>query len=128
MNTTTKTIIFLVIAFVVVIGITFATRTASAPTKTTATSTPQITASSTPAAKTYTYAQVAEHKTPTDCWTVVNGSVYNLTPFVNQHPGGMPNIIKLCGIEGTAIFMAQHGGQGQPEAQLATLKIGVLAK
>lgn len=124
MKTPTKIIIFLVVAFIIVIGITFATRSAVAPVTTNPTPAP-VTATAT---TTYTLAQVAQHKTPTDCWTSVSGGVYNLTPFVNQHPGGVDNITKLCGIEGTALFMAQHGGQAQPETELASLKIGTLAK
>lgn len=78
-------------------------------------------------AGTYTMAQVAAHATASSCYTTINGSVYDLTPFINQHPGG-PAILQLCGIEGTATFMAQHGGQGKPERELASLKIGTLAK
>ena len=132
MKTSNKIALFVVIAFVIIVIVTFATRsTAVAPVTTitpTSTSTPSMSPSVSPAAATYTLAQVAMHKTATDCWTSVSGGVYNLTPFVNQHPGGVANIIKLCGIEGTSLFMAQHGGQGRPEAELASLKIGTLAK
>jgi L-lactate dehydrogenase (cytochrome) len=32
--------------------------------------------------------QISEHKTPTDCWIVVDGQVWDVTDFVPQHPGG----------------------------------------
>ena len=38
-----------------------------------------------------------------DCWTVVDGKVYNLTPFVKMHPGGKA-ILRAQGIDGTEIF------------------------
>jgi cytochrome b involved in lipid metabolism len=79
-------------------------------------------------AGTYTMAQVAQHASATSCFTAISGSVYNLTSFINQHPGGAQAILSLCGRDGTAAFMAQHGGQGSPERELAALKIGVLAK
>lgn len=79
-------------------------------------------------AKTFTMAQVSAHNTKTNCYTAINGSVYDLTPFINQHPGGVAAISSLCGIDGASAFQAQHGGQGRPEAELASLKVGVLAK
>lgn len=97
-----------------------------APTNTNTATTP--TTPATPAAKSYTLAQVAIHKNSSSCWTAINGNVYDLTSFINQHPGGVAKIVPLCGIDGTATFTAQHGGQGNPETQLASLKIGVLAK
>jgi cytochrome b involved in lipid metabolism len=75
----------------------------------------------------YTLADVAKHSTQKDCWTTVNGNVYDLTPFVGKHPGGEA-ILKVCGIDGTKIFVDQHGGQAKQENQLAGLEIGVLAK
>lgn len=53
-------------------------------------------------AATYTLAQVALHGSAADCWTVVNGKVYNVTAWENQHPGGAARIIGMCGIDATA--------------------------
>lgn len=74
----------------------------------------------------YTMAQVATHNSASSCYTAINGSVYDLTSFIYKHPGGPGAILSLCGTDGTAAFMAQHGGQGRPERELATLKIGTL--
>ena len=63
-----------------------------------------------------------------DCWTAVNDGVYNLTPFVNQHPGGVANIARICGVDGTSAFTDQHGGERRPANELASLKIGALIK
>lgn len=76
----------------------------------------------------YTAAEVATHTTQDDCWTIVNGNVYDLTSFISRHPGGESNIMKLCGIDGTATFTAQHGGQGSPESRLESLYLGPLAQ
>jgi len=80
-----------------------------------------------PAAGTITVAEVSQHATPADCWTIIGGSVYDMTPFLNQHPGGSAAIAGLCGVDGTAGFGAQHGNASAPNAQLDALKIGVLA-
>ncbi len=103
------------------------TATTTAPSV--ATSSPVVTAPEkpvTPTVATYTLAQVSAHATANDCWTTMNGVVYNVTPFVSKHPGGVEAISQVCGRDGTAFFQAQHGGDKGPEGRLASLKIGVL--
>lgn len=75
----------------------------------------------------YTMAEVAKHNTRTDCWAVVNGSVYGLTEWIAKHPGGAEAIIQLCGKDGSSLFNNQHGEFAQALQVLAGLKIGVLA-
>ncbi len=75
---------------------------------------------------TYTLADVALHKTESDCWTAVNGSVYNVTSWIAQHPGGAQAIIGMCGVDGSAGFDGQHGTQKRPASELASFKIGAL--
>jgi cytochrome b involved in lipid metabolism len=38
--------------------------------------------------KRFTKAEVAKHDTVHDCWLIINGKVYDVTPFVDEHPGG----------------------------------------
>ncbi len=134
MKPITKIIIFLVVAFALVLIITFAARSKVAPVTLDESPTPSASASpstsitATVSSPTYTLADVAKHKTVTDCWTAVGDSVYNLTPFVSKHPGGVENITKICGIDGTAQFTAQHGTTANAQKTLATLKIGMLTK
>lgn len=78
------------------------------------------------ATKTYTMAQVKKHNKATDCWTVINRDVYNLTGWVSRHPGGSSAITALCGKNGTAMFNGRHGYDSTAKAQLATFKIGRL--
>lgn len=75
----------------------------------------------------YTLKQVRKHRVATDCWAAVNGSVYNLTRWVNQHPGGASRIIALCGTNASAAFNAQHGSAANVATILAGYRIGVLA-
>lgn len=79
-----------------------------------------------PTVKTYTMAEVQKANNASNCWSVVSGKVYNLTPFTPGHPGGEPAILSMCGKDGTAGFMAQHGGQAKPETVLAKYYLGVL--
>lgn len=78
--------------------------------------------------KEYSLADVAAHKDGTSCWTAINGEVYDLTSWIAQHPGGEGAILSICGKDGSDAFNNQHGGQGKPEAALATFKIGGLLK
>lgn len=89
-------------------------------------------------AKTFTLSEVAEHASKDDCWTVISGDVYDLTKFINRHPGGN-EILRACGTDGTTLFNSrktqdgQTVGSGAPHSQaakeqLAQLKIGKLNK
>ena len=71
-----------------------------------------------------TAATVAQHASPSDCWTTISGRVYNLTSFIASHPGGAARIITLCGINGTSAFSTQHAGNQAALAALAPLIIG----
>ncbi len=74
----------------------------------------------------YTLSDVNLHDRQEDCWTVINDSVYDLTSFVSRHPGGVKNIIRLCGIDGTELFTQKHGNSRLAQSALALLKIGNL--
>jgi cytochrome b involved in lipid metabolism len=77
-------------------------------------------------AKSYTLADIASHNSKSSCWTSINGNVYDLTQWIDNHPGGAENILGICGIDGTSAFTNQHGGQQKPENQLSTFLIGTL--
>ena len=95
-------------------------------TKATATPTPTATKTTTTKQTTYTMADVKKHAKPASCWSVINGNVYDLTKWINRHPGGTSVIISLCGRDGSSMFNGQHGGQNRPANELAGFKIGKL--
>lgn len=78
-------------------------------------------------AKKYSIAQVKRHASPSDCWSAVNGKVYNLTGWISRHPGGSQRIIAMCGKDASAAFNAQHGGRKSVAAILSGFRIGSLA-
>jgi cytochrome b involved in lipid metabolism len=94
-------------------------------TSTVSSGTPDISTSTTTTPG-YTIAQVASHNSSTDCWSAIGGNVYDLTSWISRHPGGKQAIISLCGVDGSAAFTKQHGGQGRPASELATFLIGPL--
>ena len=76
----------------------------------------------------YTMAKVKENNSAASCWSVINGNVYNLTQWINSHPGG-PSVIRgLCGVDGTSTFNGKHRGQSNPTSTLASYLLGPLAK
>lgn len=73
--------------------------------------------------------EVSKHKNPNDCWVIVNSFVYNLTYFLNNHPGGSGLLIASCGTDITTLF-ATKGGDGKhssdAEKMLEKTRIGEL--
>ncbi|HBW74297.1 MAG TPA: hypothetical protein DEF59_03490 [Candidatus Magasanikbacteria bacterium] len=51
----------------------------------------------------FTLKQIAVHNSATSCWTAVNGNVYDLTPWISQHPGGDGAILSMCGLAHSAM-------------------------
>lgn len=42
--------------------------------------------------------EVAKHNKREDCWVVIHGKVYNLTDFLDSHPGGVGPILAKAGM------------------------------
>eukprot|EP00956_Cyclotella_meneghiniana_P000866 scaffold1005_cov70-Cyclotella_meneghiniana.AAC.1 len=57
---------------------------------------------------TITLATLEEHNSEDDCWIAINGKVYDLTDFAEEHPAGPESIIELAGQDGTEAFEAVH--------------------
>lgn len=60
------------------------------------------------------------------CYAVVDGGVYDLTPWINSHPGGSERIIRLCGTDATEAFSGKHGENRKANEILETFKVGIL--
>ena len=116
---------------------------ASAKPSATATTKPTTSASATPSAAAptttkpstaatvaagYTMAQVKANKSPSKCWSAINGNVYDLTAWIGSHPGGESSIESLCGTDGSASFNAMHANKSKPESRLASYLLGPLTK
>ncbi|KAA3454721.1 cytochrome b5-like [Gossypium australe] len=54
--------------------------------------------------KMFTLAQVSEHNTPKDCWLIINGKVYDVTKFLEDHPGGDEVLLSATGKDATDDF------------------------
>jgi acyl-CoA oxidase len=57
----------------------------------------------------YTAAEVERHNTRDDCWMVVQGVVYDVTKFLDAHPGGAGALTLVAGKDATQEFFEVHG-------------------
>ncbi|GEK79498.1 cytochrome b5-like heme/steroid binding domain-containing protein [Agrococcus baldri] len=71
-------------------------------------------------------AEVAQHDDSASCWVAIEGTVYDVTAWIPQHPGGPDRILGICGTNATEAFSAQHEGAAMPAEQLSRFAIGSL--
>jgi cytochrome b involved in lipid metabolism len=123
---TIKKLVLVSSVFLLAAGCNSTQPTTTNTTGTQATPTQQTTTTTTTGEKTYTMADVQAASTPENCLSAINGKVYDLTAWINKHPGGDKNILKICGIDGSSAFDGKHGGQTKPETVLKGFSVGVL--
>jgi len=78
-----------------------------------------------------TQSEVAKHSTANDCWIIVNAGIYQVTSYIQIHPGGSNEIIRYCGKDATQAFETKDG-QGthssRANSDLTSLKLGDLGQ
>lgn len=57
-----------------------------------------------------TAAEVSKHNTRDDCWIIIDDNVYNVTDYIDEHPGG-DSIMNNAGGDAT---VGAHGPQHPP--------------
>jgi cytochrome b involved in lipid metabolism len=75
--------------------------------------------------KTYKMEEVAQHKSAESLWFVIEGMVYDVTAFLEDHPGG-DDVLKDKGGEDATQAFDDIGHSPEAVAQLAKYKIGRL--
>eukprot|EP01018_Ginkgo_biloba_P011565 Gb_09503 [translate_table: standard] len=59
----------------------------------------------------YTKSEVAKHNKRTDCWIIIKDKVYDVTPYIEEHPGG-DAILAHAGDDSTKGFYGpQHASR-----------------
>ncbi|KAH9905867.1 FMN-dependent dehydrogenase-domain-containing protein [Xylariomycetidae sp. FL2044] len=56
----------------------------------------------------HTADEIAKHNTVSSCWTVIDGGLYDVTPYLSQHPGGVAILLKQGGRDATIEFRKIH--------------------
>uniref|UniRef100_A0A8C8SJ98 Cytochrome b5 reductase 4 n=1 Tax=Pelusios castaneus TaxID=367368 RepID=A0A8C8SJ98_9SAUR len=52
--------------------------------------------------------ELAKHSKKEDCWICIRGLVYNITPYMEYHPGGEDELMRAAGRDGTDLFDQVH--------------------
>lgn len=60
--------------------------------------------------------ELALHRTETDCWLALQGRVYDVTSFLERHPGGREILLGFAGKDASRAFAGKH-----PESFLGLL-------
>lgn len=53
-------------------------------------------------------AELSLHNKPGDCWVSIHGHVYDVTEFLESHPGGADKLLRFAGKDATRSFRLQH--------------------
>ncbi|CAL9053239.1 unnamed protein product [Musa banksii] len=54
--------------------------------------------------KVYRFDEVSKHNVAKDCWLIISGKVYDVTPFLDEHPGGDEVLLAVTGKDATNDF------------------------
>jgi len=69
--------------------------------------------------------QVSEHNSNKDTWLLIHNNVYDLTAFLNEHPGGEEVLIEQAGKDATENF-EDVGHSSDAREMMKKYKIGEL--
>jgi len=56
---------------------------------------------------TFALEEVARHDSPSDCWLIIHGKVYDVTKWVPRHPGGSMILVRAGG-DCSQLFDSYH--------------------
>ena len=56
----------------------------------------------------YTLEEVLKHNEKEDCWIIIDNYVYDVTEFLEIHPGGKNMILMVAGKDATEYFHELH--------------------
>lgn len=73
-----------------------------------------------------TASEVKKHNTRRSVWLVIRNEVYDVTAFLNEHPGGEDPLLDAAGLDATIAF-DDVGHSEDAVTMLKKYKIGTLA-
>ena len=80
----------------------------------------------------FTIDDVKQHNQINDLWTIYKGDVYDITHFVQSHPGGKSNILKCAGKDVEEVWRSLgytfHINSNHVISHLTEVKVGTLVE
>lgn len=73
--------------------------------------------------KLYTREEVAKHTESNDLWLIISNKVYDLTSFLDKHPGGEEVLLGQGGKDGTEVF-EDIGHSSDARQMMESYKVG----
>lgn len=73
----------------------------------------------------FTVSEIKAHKTDKDCWVIIHGNVYDVTKYLDDHPGGPEILLDVAGTDATGDF-EDTGHTSDARDILKTFMIGTL--
>ncbi|KAL8028065.1 hypothetical protein ABFS82_14G132800 [Erythranthe guttata] len=71
----------------------------------------------------HAFEDVAKHNNKDDCWLIINAKVYDVTPFLEEHPGGDEILYMSTGKDATSDF-EDVGHSKEAEEKMKEFLIG----
>ncbi|KAK9434209.1 FMN-dependent dehydrogenase-domain-containing protein [Lipomyces doorenjongii] len=75
---------------------------------------------------TLTLDEVSQHKTARSCWVIIRNTVYDVTDFLPDHPGGSRSILRFAGKDATTDFEGIHPPGTLEERLPESAKLGTV--
>jgi cytochrome b involved in lipid metabolism len=58
--------------------------------------------------KRYTLEEIKVHNKRSDCWLAYNGKIYDVTEYINFHPGGSGQLMRGAGKDASELIKSYH--------------------
>lgn len=75
--------------------------------------------------------EVAQHAAAENCWMAINGAVYDITPYLPDHPSNPRIVLPWCGKEASEAYRTKTRGRphsAEADTLLEKYRIGVVEK
>ena len=80
----------------------------------------------------FSWDEIKRHSSSSDCWLVIDGSVYDVTRYISKHPSDDENdLLRFCGKDATEGWKTK-GAEHKPHSKKANrllpqFKVGALS-
>lgn len=76
----------------------------------------------------YTWQEIAQHNTEASAWVYVGNVVYDITPWLDRHPGGKEILLLTAGRDISDLFVTYHPFTDKAAAVLSKYAIGEVSQ